>query len=331
MVDGEPVQRALERLAPRVGLRGFAAGLSAGGDFCWSMASGPANRAGQEVTATTLFPLASLTKPVAATLLLRLVERGALDLDAAASGLISDQPSAHRQMIRSSPAITVRHLLTHTAAIPAIATFRRKPTGDPGVHYRYSGAAFGVLTDVIETVGGAPFADQLVREILEPCAMSDTFVGASGARGAGFGVRLSEPVGRPGLLGRLLEPAPAANAAAGLVSTVRDYLRFDAELAHGELVNASTLAAMWTPMTLRSGHASPYGLGFFVQTIGGERVVWHYGYQPGHDSALYLRFSDRDLAFVVLANTDALGRDGKLGDGDLTRSSVARAVIDAAG
>jgi CubicO group peptidase (beta-lactamase class C family) len=86
---------------------------------------------------------------------------------------------------------------------------------------------------------------------------------------------------------------------------------------------------MWTPMVLQSGQRSPTGLGFFVQTAGGERIVWHYGYQPGHDSSLYIRLPDRDLAFVVLANTDALGRDGSLGDGDLTRSSVARAVIDA--
>jgi CubicO group peptidase (beta-lactamase class C family) len=94
--------------------------MSNGGNLCWSMVSGPADRAGREVTADTLFPVASLTKPMAATLL------------------------------------------------------RRKPTGDPGVRYRYSGAAFGVLTDVIETAGGAPFGEQLAKGILEPCAMSDT-------------------------------------------------------------------------------------------------------------------------------------------------------------
>jgi CubicO group peptidase (beta-lactamase class C family) len=328
-MDDDKLQRALQAVATRVGLRGWSAGLSDRGRLAWSMAAGPADRSGRAVTTSTLFQLASLTKPIAAVLVMRLVERGALDLDRPAAEFLARQRSPHRDMARSSPAITVRHLLTHTSAIPGLALGRRRPAGEPGARYQYSGAAFRLLTDVIETAGGAGFADQLTAEIIEPCGLTETYAGTAAAEAAGVGNRLAAPLGRKGFIGRLDTPKAIANAAAGLVSTVADYLKFDAALASGSFVADGTRAEMWSAATLADGKRSPYGLGFFVQTVGTQRTVWHYGYQPGYHSSLYIDLPDHGLAFVALANTDALGRDGKLGAGDLTRSSTAQAVLEA--
>ena len=49
-------------------------------------------------------------------------------------------------------------------------------------------------------------------------------------------------------------------------------MRVDAPLLLPE-----TLAAAWTPAAGRNGVPSPMGLGWFVQTYRGERVVWHFG------------------------------------------------------
>ena len=66
-------------------------------------------------------------------------------------------------------------------------------------------------------------------------------------------------------------------AADGLVSTVRDLARLDAELDSNVLLLAGTRALAWSPAPGRDGVPSPMGLGWFVQNYRGERVVWHFG------------------------------------------------------
>ncbi len=72
------------------------------------------------------------------------------------------------------------------------------------------------------------------------------------------------------------------NAGAGIVSTVVDLAHFDIALSAGELLADSTLAQAMTPArSTTTGEALPYGMGWFVQEIEGEKVVWHYGWQLG--------------------------------------------------
>jgi CubicO group peptidase (beta-lactamase class C family) len=78
----------------------------------------------------------------------------------------------------------------------------------------------------------------------------------------------------------------------------------------------------------RSGAEFPYGLGWFVQMHQGTKVVWHFG-QGLESSALLLKIPERQLTFVVLANSDALSRGLQLGDyGDVLRSPFAKLFLN---
>jgi tetratricopeptide (TPR) repeat protein len=90
-------------------------------------------------SATTPFPIASVTKTMTAVLLMQLVEQGRLSLDT-----------------------RTRQILSHTS------------DGAPGEEYLYNGAIFNSLTSVVEKAGGKPFAEQLTDRIFKPLHMDET-------------------------------------------------------------------------------------------------------------------------------------------------------------
>ena len=65
------------------------------------------------------------------------------------------------------------------------------------------------------------------------------------------------------------------------------------------------------------------GLGWFVQSYKGERVVWHFGNVPNAYSSLILKLPARGLTFIVLANSDGLSASFDLPQGDVTKSLFA--------
>jgi CubicO group peptidase (beta-lactamase class C family) len=118
-------------------------------------------------------------------------------------------------------------------------------------------------------------------------------------------------------------PVTGINAATGLVSTVRDLAEFDVALDSSQLLLEDTLNAAWTPAMTNGGASVPFGLGWFVQSYRGERVVWHFGYIPNAYSALILKLPARHTTFILLANSDALSAPFQLASGDVTRSVFA--------
>lgn len=319
----EPAARSLaeftsqvDSIRTRLHIPGLSAIVLSGGTVLWEAALGVSDLDSRApVTPVTVFHLASLTKPFAATLVLQLVDEGRLSLDA---------PIADFGIALESPGIVrVRHLLSHTSE------------GEPGASYRYNGDRFGLLGQVIARAAGEPFAQRLAGRILQPLALDRTAPNPKVAKACalagrdaatvraalatGYGLEDDEPeeVDYPAYFG----------AAAGLVSTASDVARFAAALDAGQLLAPTTRDAAWTPSVGAGGATLPYGLGWFVTEIAGERVVWHYGLWIGN-SSLIVNVPARGLVFVVLANSDQLSAPFGLGSGELTRSPMAQAFLD---
>ena len=121
------------------------------------------------------------------------------------------------------------------------------------------------------------------------------------------------------------QPRPQGDGAAGgVISTVRDLAAFDLALDGGELLAPSVREEMWTPISA----AIPYGLGWFVTNVSGERVVWHTGLWEGAYSALYIKVPSRQYTLILLANSDGLRWETRLDEAALERSPFARAFLD---
>ncbi|MEU8567500.1 serine hydrolase domain-containing protein [Streptomyces pathocidini] len=141
------------------------------------------------------FPLASVTKPLAAYAALVAYEEGAVELD---------EPAGPE-------GATVRHLLAHTSGL---AFDEHRSMAEPGTRRLYSNAGFEVLGDHIAKATEMPFDEYLRQAVLEPLGMTATELAGSPARDgvstvadlARFASELQAP--------RLLHPATVAEATA---------------------------------------------------------------------------------------------------------------------
>jgi len=109
------------------------------------------------------FPLASVTKPLAAYAALVAYEEGAIELD---------EPAGPEGS-------TVRHLLAHTSGL---AFDEHSATAAPGTRRLYSNAGFEVLGDHIAKATDIPFAEYLHQAVLEPLGMTATELDGSPAK-----------------------------------------------------------------------------------------------------------------------------------------------------
>jgi CubicO group peptidase (beta-lactamase class C family) len=281
-------------------------------------------------TAHTPYYIASLTKPMTAVLLLRMVEAGQLDLDANLADYMPNDSycAASRSWVRDyrcySEAITVRQHMTHTAH------------ATPGEQFFYNGVLYALLGQVVEQVAARDFATVLIEELFTPLQMNRTSFGTDTSYHPGVLTELARPyqVNRAGDIIASTGPGPRLNASEGVISTVLDLARFDQALDNNEILSAETKALMFTPATSGSGQVLPYGLGWFVQDVEGERLIWHYGWQPVAYSALLLKVPERELTFILLANSDAasagLGEGPGFGleYGDVRGSPFATSFLD---
>lgn len=139
----------------------------------------------------TIFWIASMTKPLTATAVLMLAEEGKLSIDDPASKYIpelGDMRMPDGQPVK--PAITIKHLLTHTSGLPEntrqetraahdlqdlIAAFRVRPMQfAPGAKWQYCQTGINSLGRIIEVVSGKRFDEFLDERIIKPLDMKDT-------------------------------------------------------------------------------------------------------------------------------------------------------------
>jgi CubicO group peptidase (beta-lactamase class C family) len=273
-------------------------------------------------TADTPYPIASITKTFTSDLLLRCVERGALDLDT---------PIARYTTAIPESGATVRHVLTHTSE------------GTPGGMFRYNGDRYATLTAVVEACSGSSIRE-LFRDMLDRATMQDSVPGhdleANVDAASLFDdvtlrryrqtlARIAKPykVDSRGRVVRSPYPPKGINASAGLVSTAHDLALYDLSLSSHLFISSATQEAAWTVGTTTAGELIPYGLGWFVEDIERERVVWHYGLWGDSFSSLILKVPARGLTVVLLANSDGLSAKFPLAAGDAMVSPFAATFL----
>ncbi len=123
-------------------------------------------------------------------------------------------------------------------------------------------------------------------------------------------------------------PSPALGTHAGLVSTTRDMGEFLTALERGELLEPASLARLDAPSQSTTGKPLPVSLGWFSQTVQGERLVWSFGQDdPEHSGALLLRVPERNLSLFILANSNVLSDPFRLLMGDISKSPFAMSFL----
>ncbi len=116
------------------------------------------------------------------------------------------------------------------------------------------------------------------------------------------------------------------STSAGLMSSVLDMAKYDIAIDHNKFVTRETQQLAFTPAVSTKGEALPYGLGWFTQNYKGTKMLWHYGYWTANSSFI-LKIPERNITFIVMANTDNLSRPTDLGGGDALSSPAGMAFL----
>ena len=116
------------------------------------------------------------------------------------------------------------------------------------------------------------------------------------------------------------------STSAGLMSTVLDMAKYDIAIDQNKFLTKETQQLAFTPTRSTKGEELPYGLGWFTTNYKGTKLLWHYGYWTGNSSFI-LKVPERNMTFIIMANSDNLSRPTDLGSGDALSSPVGMAFL----
>ncbi|GLQ21918.1 serine hydrolase domain-containing protein [Algimonas porphyrae] len=287
-------------------IMGASIALIVDGELAYSQNFGFRNNYTQQtVDEATLFEAGSVTKPIFALAVLRLAERGVIDLDT---------PLADYLPLESPPEdirykkMTARHVLSHQTGLPNW----RHQTSDgqldlvfvPGTGFRYSGEGFEYLGRVVSHLTNKSLEMIFLDEIIRPFAVGENMIfkdtGALIDRVA-FGHDFDRPNNAqlPENVGPAYSMQTNATSLAKVMTAMFDHVGLSTE----------TYLALFEEQVLTPDPASSqawpvyYGLGFqLIDTTFGPAIS-HTGLN-GSNNAIFEGYLNERSGFIVLTNSD---------------------------
>jgi CubicO group peptidase (beta-lactamase class C family) len=269
--------------------------------------------AGRPATVETTYAIASISKWLTATTVLKLVDQGKLSLDAPITAYL---PTYRAD---TGAKLTLRRLLSNASGVPNLflpaakldPTLTKTPVSteealkrfcqgdllfEPGARFDYAFTNWIIVLAIVEAVTGQPFQDAMRRITLDPLGLTATGadeVTAARAAASYTSARVRKPNDR----------LPMMAATGGYFSTAPDLLRAAHLIFDTGFLSAASQKALRTVEVA----SDDYALGGRVRTltIGGKpyRAGWETGRTSGYRSVVGHRCDTRETV-VVLNNTD---------------------------
>ena len=284
-------------------------------------------------TSAMRYSIGSISKQFTAAAILMLQQQGRLSLD--------DKVAKYFPELTDADQITIRQLLSHTSgyqdywpqdylmppmklpATPAaiMDKWAEKPLDfAPGSQWQYSNTNFVIAGSLVQKLTGETPFQFLQQHVFAPLGIADVYdtnlhaLPATDARGysrfALGPLRPSEKEGVNWMFG-----------AGELAMTAGDLAKWDIAMVDQTLLQPTSWKAMQTEVVLNDGLAAGYGLGVFVGSMDGRRMISHDGEVMGFTAGNYV-FPDDRVAVVVQTNQDAVGTFRTIGMG------IAKALFD---
>ncbi len=285
------------------------------------------------VTASTRFPIGSITKSMTALSLMQLYDAGALDLNAPVGRYVPEF-----QIDSKGKPILVHQLLSHTAGVPddysatagyvdAIYDLRDAAVlFPPGSAFSYSNDGFATAGEILERIDRRPWSAAVSARVFGTLGMSHSsteFTPANMADTAiGYTLRDQD---RPAALDPPLVPSPPfdfVDPAGSVISTpadmaayIRFYLNGGTDASGKRLISVAAFAKMTTPDDMNGKPAGAdravldeapefyrkYGFGLTVVDDGGDRIVAHTGGISGYTACMEANLT-RGFGAIAFSN-----------------------------
>jgi len=272
--------------------------------------------------------VASVTKPVAATSLLLLVERGRVSLSDPVQKYLPEFRGAQKEKVR------VGDLLSHVSGLPGhlpedldlrrsqatLAEFTKRSLTTPLLFaprssFQYSNIAILLAGEIAERVSGMPLRDFLKKELFDPLGMKDSSLGLGGrsiqdtAWCQGISTSFKDPEDEKRFGANTPYWRDIGHPWGGMHSTARDLGVFlqlflnDGIYDGKRILTAATVQAMTSDRN--AGVASPWGWGWSLKrspianTFGDRASERTYGHVGATGTVIWAD-PERDLACVIL-------------------------------
>jgi serine beta-lactamase-like protein LACTB len=316
------IEKAASSFMAANSVPGISAAVVQDGELVWSEGFGMADLENfVPATSFTLFRLGSISKPITATAILQLSERGKLDLDAEVQKYCPAFP-------KKEWPITTRELLGHLGGIrhynpdgkgdipedsakhfSSMEDSLEIFSGDalvakPGTKFHYSTYGYTVLGCVLEGAAAEKYMDYVKENVFDPARMAETrddnFFAIVPHRSRWYHKDKAGVVDNAGVLDSSYK-IPGG----GLVSSAEDMARFEIAIMANKLLKPATRDLMWTPQKTTDGSQNNYALGWGTEKKYGLALVEHTGGQQGTSTSIIL-VPERHAGIVVLANMDGV-------------------------
>jgi CubicO group peptidase (beta-lactamase class C family) len=328
--DSGSVRGAVTTLEARMkalGVPGVSVAVIRNGRIAWARAWGVQAAGGElPIDTATLFQAASISKPVAAAGVLRLVDAGRIALDDDLARRLTRWHWPASRYDSTEPPITLRTLMTHTSGLtvggfpgypvdgrplPSVEQVLNGTNGvnTPGIVRDttitrmpfYSGGGYTVMQLVAEEMGRASFASLLDSLVLRPLGMAhsafaqplDSARAMNAAIAHGF-------TGRPYPTRWHMYPELAA---AGLWTTPSDLARFLIGVRAAARGERRDWLSQRMARAMMSPDVPPYGLGLSAVPVADDVVARHGGANAGFRCLAWI-YRDAGHGIVVMTNGD---------------------------
>jgi CubicO group peptidase (beta-lactamase class C family) len=258
----------------------------------------------------TVFEVASLSKPVFAYGLLKLVEKGQLNLDTPLPDYLDSTDVKNDPRLNI---ITAEMVLSHTTGFP---NWRPKNEDlkiyfKPGKRFNYSREGFVYLQKVVEHISGMPIEEYMKKTVFDPLDMTHSSyvwqkdyetLKAAGHDADGIPLLMYKPT--------------SANMAFTLHATSLDYAKFVIAIMRNVGLKPETMHQMLTPQ-IRVGAGGPssieeyskdlsptvsWALGWGIQETTEGPTFWHWGDNGGFKS--YVAGSQNGKGIIIFTNSE---------------------------
>jgi CubicO group peptidase (beta-lactamase class C family) len=320
-----PLQLNLEKLMQLYKCPGLSVAVIDNFKIVWSKGYGVTEAGGSKpVTVHTLFQAGSISKPVAATGALWLVEHGKLSLDENVNQKLKSWQVPDNEFTKDQK-VTLRRILSHSAGLTVhgfpgyavgspiptlVQIFNGEPPANtapirvdlvPGTKFRYSGGGVTIEQQLVIDVTGEPFPQFMRQTALDKVGMGDSTyeqplppapaaVAATATHADGMAV--------PGKWHIYPEMA-----AAGLWTTATDLAKFGIEIALSKQGKANHVLSEATTREMLKPQIEQVGLGFFLGEYKNSEEFGHNGADEGFQAVLIM-FADSGKGVAIMANSD---------------------------
>ncbi|WP_373518231.1 serine hydrolase domain-containing protein [Pricia sp.] len=261
----------------------------------------------------TIFRIASVSKPIAATALAQMVADGLIDLDASFYKYVPYYPKKKWDF-------TIRQLASHTAGIrgyqgveyglnhpytikEAISIFKDDDlVFEPGQGYLYNSFGWVLVSLAMQEASGIPFEEYVGQKVLHPLGLENTFaplISGNGQHPNNLSTFYSK--NRQGF-----RPAIPVNnfyklAGGGYLSTSADIAKFGKAYLNGVILPEEIPSQFLTSQTVL-GKPTFYGLGWQVsQDAQGRPFYGHVGNGVGGYSNFFV-YPEARMVLAILVN-----------------------------